>query len=104
MEQKLVNLTTETFDQAIAQGTWLIDFWATWCAPCRMQGKFIDDHIDELAAIGATVGKVNVDEQPELAARFNVMSIPTLMIFKGGEQVRSFVGVQTIDTLKDALQ
>ena len=103
MEQKLVNLTTETFDQAIAQGTWLIDFWATWCAPCRMQGKLIDDHLDELTAAGVTVGKINVDEQPELAARYNVMSIPTLLIFKGGEQVRSFVGVQTIETLKDAL-
>ena len=104
MEQKVVNLTTASFDQAITQGTWLIDFWATWCAPCRMQGKLIDDHIDELTAIGATVGKVNVDEEAELAARFNVMSIPTLLVFKGGEKVNSFIGVQTIDTLKDALQ
>ncbi|MBR6471820.1 MAG: redoxin domain-containing protein [Victivallales bacterium] len=104
MSEKLVNLTTAAFDQAIAQGTWIVDFWATWCAPCRMQGKLIDDHLDELAAAGATVGKVNVDDEPELAARFGVMSIPTLLIFKGGEQVRSFVGVQTIETLKNALQ
>lgn len=104
MSEKLVNLTTAAFDQAIAQGTWIVDFWATWCAPCRMQGKLIDDHLDELAAAGATVGKVNVDEEPDLAARFGVMSIPTLLIFKDGSQVRSFVGVQTIDTLKDALQ
>ena len=104
MEQKLVNLTTATFDQLIAKGTWIIDFWATWCAPCRMQGKLIDDHLDELAAAGATVGKINVDEEPELATRFGVMSIPTLLVFKDGSQIRSFVGVQTIDTLKDALQ
>ncbi len=104
MEQKLVNLTTDTFDQNIAQGTWLVDFWATWCAPCRMQGKLIDEHLAELTADGVTVGKVNVDEEPDLAARFEVMSIPTLLVFKGGEKVRSFVGVQTVETLKDALQ
>ncbi|MBQ4480994.1 MAG: redoxin domain-containing protein [Victivallales bacterium] len=104
MEQKLVDLTASTFDQLTKQGTWIIDFWATWCAPCRMQGKLIDEHLDELAAAGAAIGKVNVDEEPELAARFGVMSIPTLLIFKDGAQVRSFVGVQTIDTLKDAIQ
>ena len=69
-----------------------------------MQGKLLDEHLDERAAAGAAIGKVNVDEEPELAARFGVMSIPTLLIFKDGAQVRSFVGVQTIDTLKDAIQ
>jgi len=104
MEQQLVNLTTANFEQNIANGTWLVDFWATWCAPCRMQGKLIDEHLAELAAAGVTVGKINVDEEPDLAARFEVMNIPTLLIFKDGVKVRSFVGVQTIDTLKDALQ
>ena len=93
MEQKVVNLTTASFDQAIAQGTWLIDFWATWCAPCRMQGKLIDDHIDELAAIGATVGKVNVDAEQELAAQFGIMSIPTLLVFKNGQKVNESLGL-----------
>ena len=104
MEQQLVNLNTANFEQNIANGTWLVDFWATWCAPCRMQGKLIDEHLAELTAAGATVGKINVDEEPDLAARFEVMNIPTLLIFKDGVKVRSFVGVQTIDTLKDALQ
>ena len=93
MEQKVVNLTTASFDQAIAQGTWLIDFWATWCAPCRMQGKLIDDHIDELTAIGATVGKVNVDEEMELASQFGISSIPSLLVFKNGKVVSQSVGV-----------
>ncbi|MBP5299970.1 MAG: redoxin domain-containing protein [Victivallales bacterium] len=103
MEQKLVNLTSANFSQAIAEGTWLVDFWATWCGPCRKQGRLIDDHLQELTETGATIGKVNVDEEGALAAQYGVMSIPTLLIFKDGELVRSFVGVQNIETLKNAL-
>ena len=73
----------------------LVDFWATWCGPCRMQGPIID----ALAADGYNVGKLDVDENPDIARRYNVMSIPTLILFKNGEEVQRFVGVQTKEKL-----
>ena len=73
----------------------LVDFWATWCGPCRMQGPIIDAP----AAEGYNVGKLDVDENPDIARRYNVMSIPTLILFKNGEEVQRFVGVQTKEKL-----
>ena len=73
----------------------LVDFWATWCGPCRMQGPIIDAR----AAEGYNVGKLDVDENPDIARRYNVMSIPTLILFKNGEEVQRFVGVQTKEKL-----
>ena len=73
----------------------LVDFWATWCGPCRMQGPIID----ALAAEGYNVGKLDVDENPDIARRYNVMSIPTLILFKNGEEVQRFVGVKTKEKL-----
>ena len=73
----------------------MVDFWAKWCGPCRMQGPIID----ALAAEGYNVGKLDVDENPDIARRYNVMSIPTLILFKNGEEVQRFVGVQTKEKL-----
>lgn len=77
------------------QGPVLVDFWATWCMPCRMQGPAIDKLFEE----GYNVGKLNVDEEGELAAQFHVMNIPTLIIFKDGKEVERMVGVQSKDVL-----
>ena len=80
----------------------LVDFWATWCGPCRM----IAPVVEELAAenLGAVkVCKVNIDDSPNIAAGYGVSSIPTLMIFKGGQVVERFVGVQQKKRLQDAL-
>ncbi len=88
----IIELTEQNFDEVIkANGTVLVDFWAAWCGPCRMLSPVVDEIAGENDEF--TVCKVNVDEQPGLAARFGVMSIPTLLVFKGGEESGRSVGV-----------
>ena len=100
---EIINLTAENFAELTSEGIWLVDFWATWCGPCRVQGKIIDENLEKLTATGAEVAKVNVDEQAGLAMRFNVLSIPTLIVIKNGQKTNEFVGVQSIGTLVEAL-
>ena len=88
------NFQTEVLDFS---GTVLIDFWAEWCGPCRMLGPVIDKVAAENPQI--KVGKVNVDEQQELAAKFGIMSIPTLMIFKDGAEQERIVGYRSKEDL-----
>ena len=73
----------------------LVDFWATWCGPCRMQGPIID----ALAAEGYNVGKLDVDENPDIARRYNVMSIPTLLVIENGKTKTSSVGARPKDAI-----
>jgi thioredoxin 1 len=80
----------------------LIDFWAPWCGPCRMIGPVIEQLAAENAG-AIKVAKVNIDESPNIAATYGVSSIPTLMIFKGGEVVDRFVGVQPKPRLQEAI-
>ena len=81
----------------------LVDFWAPWCGPCQMMGPVIDETAKE-AGDSAVVGKLNVDESPETAQKYGVMSIPTLIIFKGGEIVKQLVGVQSKETLLEEIK
>lgn len=77
----------------------LVDFWAEWCGPCRMIGPALEEISDELAG-QVKIAKVNIDEQSEWAAKFNVRSIPTLLIFKGGELVAQKLGAAPKSSLK----
>jgi thioredoxin 1 len=80
----------------------LVDFWAEWCTPCLVQGPIVDEVAKEFAG-KAIVGKLNVDENMNTAQTYGVMSIPTVMIFKGGQLVKQFVGVQSKETLVNEL-
>ena len=86
------HLTSADFDSVTASGRCVVDFWASWCGPCRMLSPIVDEIAEERTDI--KVGKVNVDEQQELAATFNVMSIPTLIVLDKGQVVNQSVGVR----------
>ncbi len=88
----VINLTSENFENEVIQSdkTVLVDFFANWCAPCRVMSSVVDEIAEDHPEI--KVCKINVDEQPQLAARFSVESIPTLIVFKNGSAVKSAVG------------
>ncbi len=90
----VIELTKENFESEVLKSdkTVLVDFWASWCGPCRMLSPVVDEIAEENAAI--KVGKVNVDEQEELAMRYGIMSIPTLIVFQNGEIKTQSMGVQ----------
>ena len=87
-----ITLTKDNFVQEVLHGSKpvLVDFWASWCGPCMALAPTIEEAAEEQTAV--TVGKVNVDEEPELARQYRIMSIPTLILFKDGEPVRREVG------------
>ena len=96
-----IKLTRENFESEVMQSEKpvLVDFWASWCGPCRM----VSPIVDEIAAENPDkkVGKVNVDEEPELASKFDVMSIPTLLVFEDGELVNRAVGARPKEMILD---
>lgn len=95
-------LGKDNFNDTIANGVTLVDFWAEWCGPCRMQLPILEEVSEEIGE-RATVGKINVDHELELAQRFGVQSIPTLILFKDGEIIDKMVGVQAKETLVDKI-
>lgn len=99
---QMQELNESDFHAAVSEGLTLVDFWAPWCGPCQMQGPTIDKIAEEYEG-KAAIGKLNVDDNADTAAKFGVMSIPTLILFKDGEKVEQFTGVQSEDKLKTAL-
>lgn len=98
------HLTTAEFDGAVkAAPLSLVDFWASWCGPCRMFAPIVDEFAGEHQA-DVVVGKVNIDEEPDLAARYGVMSIPTAILYKNGEVAATLVGVQPKENLEALLK
>ncbi len=89
---KAMNISRENFQNEVMNRPVLLDFWAPWCGPCRMVVPIIEEIANERADI--KVGKINVDEQPELASAFGVMSIPTLLVMKNGKVVNQSMGAR----------
>lgn len=97
-------ITDGNFDSEVLKSTKpvLVDFWAVWCGPCVVQGPIVEE-VGKSMSGKAVVGKLNVDENPRMAQKYGVMSIPTLILFKGGMVVRQFIGVQSKEVLMGEL-
>ena len=100
----IIDLTKENFQAEITKSDKpvLVEFWAVWCGPCQMMAPILHELEAEMPDV--QIGKVNVDEQMDLARQFRVVSIPTLIIFKNGQEVQRMVGVTSKEELKDALK
>lgn len=94
-----ITITKDNFEQEVLNSNKpvLLDFWAAWCSPCRMISPIVDEIAGEVT--DTKVGKVNIDEQPELASKFGIMSIPTLAVIKDGKVVNKMVGVRPKDSI-----
>jgi thioredoxin 1 len=99
----IVNVSDQTFKAEVeGQGTVLVDFWAPWCGPCKMIAPVLED-LDKEVGDKVKIAKVNVDDNPESASRFGVLSIPTLIVFKDGQPVDKIVGFQPKEALKNVV-
>lgn len=100
----MADITDSSFQQDVLKSETpvLVDFWAPWCGPCKVVGPVVDELEKEYAG-KIKVGKMNVDDNPQVSGDLGVMSIPTLMLFKNGQPVKSIVGAQGRDTIKHAI-
>ena len=95
--------TTADFDTEVLESDKpvLVDFWATWCGPCQKQGPIVEELADEVSDV--KIGKLDVDAEEEIAGRYNIMSIPTVILFKDGQVAAKAVGLQSKDSLKSLI-
>lgn len=99
---KYLEITEENLDQTIKKGVTMLDFWAPWCRPCRMIAPIIDELAEDFDG-KATIAKVNTDEQPEIATKFKIKFIPTILFFKDGELVDQMLGASDKELFTDKL-
>ena len=97
----VITVTKDNFNEVVKEGTIILDFWATWCGPCRMLSPVLEQLAEEENIV---IGKVNVDEEEELANSFNISSIPALSLVKDGKVVNKTVGYQPISALKEFIK
>ena len=100
-----IEFTDQNFEQEVVKSDKpvLVDFWAPWCGPCQMMGPIIDELATEMGE-GFKIGKLNVDENSQSASDYGIMSIPAIKVFKNGQIVKEFTGVQNKESLKSELQ
>jgi thioredoxin 1 len=103
MSENIVELTAADFDSRVASGVTLVDFWAPWCGPCRMQAPILEKLAAKVAGT-ARIGKLNVDDHGDVAAWFGIRGIPTMILFKDGKEVQRMVGVQPEPLLLSAIE
>lgn len=97
-------LTEKNYDQTIKKGLHLVDFWAPWCGPCKMQTPILEELEKEYTEAELQISKVNIDEYPEIARRYGIQSIPTMLILRDGQLVKQIVGVHVQPQLKKELR
>lgn len=104
MSDTVVNVTSDSFDKVVIQspGLVMVDFWATWCAPCKMVAPIVEELAKEYAG-KATFAKINTDENSDIASRYNIRGIPTLIFFKGGKVLEQIVGAVPKAQLKSKI-
>lgn len=98
---EIITVTKDNFSEVVKEGTIILDFWATWCGPCRMLGPVLEQLSEEE---NIRVGKINVDDEEELAEQFNISSIPALFLVKDGKVVKKEVGYLPLNTLKEFIK
>ena len=100
---EVVKLTEKNFEKEVlkAKETVIVDFYADWCGPCKMQSPILDEIAEERANV--KVWKINVDEEPEITESYNIMSIPTMMVFKNGDKTKEFVGLTPKEKILDEI-
>ena len=101
----IIEITKNNFENEVLKSDKkvLVDFWATWCSPCKMMHPVLEK-LDEEVNDVVKIGKINIDDFPEIASEFGVMSIPTFMLFENGNVKKTLVGMQSIDKLKEMLE
>ena len=99
---KYVELTAENFDATVAEGVTMVDFWAPWCGPCRMIAPVVEELAEDFDG-KATIAKVNTDEEQDIAVKYGIRSIPTIMFFKNGEMVDQMVGAASKEAFTEKI-